>query len=268
AARIAEVSGLSELSIHQTELVIRSASVMLQQPEPNYDRAADLLSRGEKALAALGSSPKTKQLSLVVDRWRLVTSVASGNVGDAINTLGNLKERTADELFAVIDMLDEIAGGSEQARLMMSELRLRVGEAAVSKAKQLPLSRQLRLSAWMVGTYFDHGRRADGLRQAQQLINQSKDRLLLSKTAALVQKQRTKEGQTLARKGWKKLENVSDAGSGTWLNARLHVAECTLALGEVAECRKLLKVTKLLYPDLGDANIRAAFRSLESQLVE
>jgi hypothetical protein len=149
---------------------------------------------------------------------------------------------------------------------MMSDLRLRVGEAALAKSKDLSPSRQMQVAAWMVVTYFDHGRRTDGLRQAQRLIEGSGDGLLLSRTSALVQKLDTNAAQTVARQGWKKLENVSKAGSIKWLNARLHVVECTFALGETEECQKLLKVTKLLYPDLGDARTKAAFRSLEVRI--
>jgi hypothetical protein len=51
-------------------------------------------------------------------------------------------------------------------------------------------------------------------------------------------------------------------GSLEWLDARWHVIRCCRRLGEQAEADKLLKVTKLLYPDLGGEAMRTRFDEL------
>ena len=53
---------------------------------------------------------------------------------------------------------------------------------------------------------------------------------------------------------------------GQWLDARYHLARCAFELKDYEECRKLLGVTKLLYPNLGNDEVRARFASLEAKL--
>jgi hypothetical protein len=69
----------------------------------------------------------------------------------------------------------------------------------------------------------------------------------------------TNAGNKQAKGLWRRLEGVLKAGSPEWLDARWHVIRCCQKLGEQAEADKLLKVTKLLYPDLGGAAMKAKF---------
>ena len=254
------------LDIDQTETAIYGASIMLMQSAPEYKVASGYLRRGTESLKQLKPSPKTVRLNAVAERWRLVTAIAGGRTEDAMQWVNSLQGRNGPELLALVESLDNITNNDRQSRLTVSAVRLRVGELALSRSKELTPAQQLKLSTWMVGTYFDSGKRPQALQQAEQTISTSRDPEALSKVSGLVQTLKTKEGQTLARRGWKKLQSTAKVGSPTWLNARLHIAECTLGLGEVTECRKLLRVTKLLYPELGGPQLKAAFKSLELSL--
>jgi len=50
------------------------------------------------------------------------------------------------------------------------------------------------------------------------------------------------------------------------MSARYQVVWCLFALKEHDECRKLLAVTRLLYPALGGDELRSRFAELEKKL--
>jgi hypothetical protein len=62
------------------------------------------------------------------------------------------------------------------------------------------------------------------------------------------------------------LEAFDTAGSPAWLRTRLTVARVCLQLGEKTECEKLLKVTRILYPELGGESLKAEYAALEQEL--
>ena len=267
APRIAQVPPEpTRLKEPQIELIIYAAAVILQQSEPETTRAAELLQRGKRNLEDTKPTARTEQLARVIEKWEATTAIASGNTASVMQKLGDPDSRSADELMSIIASINKTSVGNPQAKLQSAELRLRVGEAALRKAKDLSAKKRLELRTWMVRTYLDHGKSSEALTQATSVINSTRDRATLSKVAAEIQTIRGKDGQTLARKGWKKLETSSQAGSAEWLNARLHVAECTFALGQAKECRKLIELTRLLYPELGNSQIKSAFIRLEAQL--
>ncbi|MBC7821259.1 MAG: hypothetical protein IAG10_30600, partial [Planctomycetaceae bacterium] len=98
----------------------------------------------------------------------------------------------------------------------------------------------------------------------QQLVEKSpRDAKLLRTAAELCESLSSTTGDQQAKTYWRRLEGVHKAGSPDWLDARWHVIHCCQRLGEQAEAAKLLKVTKLLYPDLGGDPLRAKFEELE-----
>ena len=67
-----------------------------------------------------------------------------------------------------------------------------------------------------------------------------------------------------AKSTWHKLESLEAPGSPPWLRARYHVAQCCFALKQYQESKKLLGVTRLLYPDLGGEKLQSKFLRLEA----
>jgi hypothetical protein len=62
------------------------------------------------------------------------------------------------------------------------------------------------------------------------------------------------------------VEALLKQGSEEWLDARWHVIECCLLAGEREQARKLMSVTKLLYPKLGGGEMSRRYAELEAKL--
>ena len=62
------------------------------------------------------------------------------------------------------------------------------------------------------------------------------------------------------------MESQVKPGSLEWLEMRYQVARLCWRLGQTEECRKLLGVTRLLYPQLGDAELRTQYEQLQRKV--
>ena len=60
--------------------------------------------------------------------------------------------------------------------------------------------------------------------------------------------------------------DVTAAQTPEWLTARRSVIECSIRLEQFDEARKLMNVTRLLYPELGGSELKARFVELEKRL--
>ena len=90
-----------------------------------------------------------------------------------------------------------------------------------------------------------------------------RDTTLLHAAAELCEQIDSPESLQNAKGFWRKLEAIHKPGSLDWLDARWHVIHCCQKLNERPEADKLLKLTKLLYPDLGNAAMKSRFGELD-----
>ena len=255
------------LSPAAAEFAIYAGSVLLQGLSPDYPAASKLIQRGVSAVQTQEPTPRSEQLLLVADRWKLITAVATGDQATAVAWVDQQKSRSTDALLGVLTSLDEQVKTTD-ARLirLLSNVKLQVAEQLLTRESELSEPDRNELASRLVELYVVANRQADALRQAKQIAKSAKDVSQLESVANLIQSISGTESQTLSRSMWKQVESKTKAGSERWLTARLHIAQCTLALGQKSECKKLLQVTRLLYPELGSASLKSAFEQLERDL--
>ena len=94
----------------------------------------------------------------------------------------------------------------------------------------------------------------------------SRDRHLMETIGSLLQQHGQLADLQRAKLIYRQLEGFDPAGSTAWLRTRLTVARLCLQLGEKAECQKLLKVTRILYPELGGMELKAEYAKLEMEV--
>ena len=154
---------------------------------------------------------------------------------------------------------------SAPSRVALAPVLLHVGRAALGRQQDLVPDQQAELTALMVGVCLDNGQRDEAMKLAETLLKREATAEQLATAAARLQAIPRRDTRQLARKLWLSVESRSQPGSEPWLNARLHVASCALAVGDLEQCRKLLHVTRLLYPQLGNPSLHSRFEALEKQ---
>jgi tetratricopeptide (TPR) repeat protein len=182
--------------------------------------------------------------------------------------MGTLTAGDPQTALAVLDGLSEIAESAQSdRRKTLGKLQLAAAEEVQRRRSELTADGEQRLDACLAQAYAAVGRPNDAAQVYRRLLERApKDRALLSRAATGIGGLGTVDAAREAKALWRRLENIENAGSAGWLSARLEVIRCCRQLKEIDECRKLLRVTRLLYPELGGAALKQQFDELEASL--
>lgn len=245
------------LATSRTELLVRLARLLLQQ-QPSDDKAADRL------LEFVITHAQDREWLKLAKQLRVVSLAGQRRISEAERLIGSLEAAGPDESLTLLDGLSAVAVRSDLGtQRLVADLQLRASQSLNDAAAKLTEPQRLRLLRSRAEAFAATGQPTKAIGVYQQLVEKSPRDLKLVRTVAeLCESLDTKEGTQQAKSHWRRLEGLLKAGSAEWLDARWHVIRCCRKLGEQAEADKLLKVTKLLYPDLGGEAMRARFEEL------
>lgn len=245
------------LNVARSELLVRLARLLLEK-KPADDKTADQL------LAIVISQSKERDWLRAAKQLRVVSLVGQRRIDEADRLIESLDASGPDELLSLLDGLSAVASRSDMAtQRFVAELQLRASQALADSPSKLTESQRVRMWRARAEAFAATGQPSKAVAVYQQLVEKSpRDPKLLRMAAELFESLGSTSGDQQAKLAWRKLEGLLKAGSAEWLDARWHVIRCCRKLGENAEADKLLKVTKLLYPDLGGDAMRARFEEL------
>lgn len=260
----------------QTQAALSCAALLLRLQRSHTPLAGKLLARVQERILletrraeadGVALPLEWQQLELRWTRLRLLQLLNEEQVAEAQRLLARLDEKP-DALLAFLtslkDSSTEIDADQKFAfgTLMQSAMRrLERRRLSLSPAQQLQLDRCGIEAALLVG---DYGLAASLLQSL--LTDAPQDRELLQRLI-LVSKQRGQpDDLRRARDAWMSLERLEAPGSAGWLEARVSVAELQVQLAEKDAAKKLLGVTRTLYPQMGNAALKSRSDALWAQL--
>lgn len=255
-----KVTSEAMLTRPQAELLIRLARLHLHR------QAADV-SQADALLLVVIRCSSDREWKKTAEQLRIVSLAAQQKFDEAERLLGSLDEADSSELIEWLDGLSRVVQGSEPStRRLVAELQLRASEKLAASPTALPEVQRLRIWRIRAEALAATGQSSKAIATFQQLLeSRPRDATLLRAAAELADSLESVETTKQAKSFWRRLEGVLTAGKPDWLDARWHVIRCCQRLGETAEADKLLKVTKLLYPDLGGQELRTKFESLATR---
>jgi len=198
---------------------------------------------------------------------RVVTLAAQGKIADAQSLL---KPYTASpaELLMIVERLTpfvDTAKGNAQVQLAM--LQLDVSERLEPQRSQLSPAEGEHFDRCYLKACLSAGQQSKALETGRRQIDQvAKDADRLRELARLFSESSNRDALQLAKQSWRRVEGLTKAGSPEWMQARLSVLQCCVRSGELDEGRKLLQVTKALYPDLGGGTLKDEYAAVERDL--
>lgn len=294
-ARLGEITaGFPEddepLRIEQAETCLRFARILLNRKLPDYSRAGQLLDRVESTrksaptaaspddsprVASRGKKTRWNLLYRAATQLRIVALAGRGSFQEAESLVENLSETNSEAVLSILDGLSELTAhaepttpGTVSTRRRLGELQLQTALELNRRRAELEPAQQRQLDNCLAQAYLATGQSAKAVEVYETLLARSpKDRRLLKTVAELLTDCGTPQCFRSAKGHWRRLESLEEAGSAEWMNARYHVALCAWSLKEYDECRKLLAVTRLVYPQLGGEELRSRFAALEQQLM-
>eukprot|EP00913_Durusdinium_trenchii_P028439 g26667.t1 len=266
------------LNLLQAEVAMRCARIQLNRSQPDYRQADALLERvftsAPKHDAKAGKTDSetaggqlNKDWSALVQlalQLRIVSLAGRGQIEQARTAMQRLSNAGASEILAILDGLMQLTpGGDEQARRELGLLQLQAAVDLDRKRQGLSAKEQLWLDRCLAQAYASAGQTRRAIEYYEKLLAKSPNNLALRKTTATLLLQSNEKSHLIKAKNyWRRIERSEKKGSREWLNARLQTALALYRLREFAECRKLLNVTRLLYPQLGDAELRRKYEDL------
>lgn len=258
----------AEWSLPQTETAVRFARILLGRRPADF-AAADLWLRRARA-AGKSDEKEWQSLRNTAVQLQILALAMQPQSGlkEALALVTELSAAPPTDLLGVVDGLSSLAEQSDPpVRRHLGEVQLQAALALDRRRAELPADDQSRLDRALAEAYLatDQPRRAAQV-FAELVARAPRDHALRRQYSELLMRIGTTEHLQQAETSWRKLEALEQPGSRAWLEARYQLALCTYQLKRYNECRKLLGVTRLLYPDLGGEDLRARFVELQSRL--
>ncbi|MFH1299664.1 MAG: hypothetical protein ABIK07_01290, partial [Planctomycetota bacterium] len=173
-----------------------------------------------------------------------------------------------DELLSVLNGVSRInLELTPEVRRELGMLQLKSAEKLAARRDELNPQQIQRLDLCLAEAYLAVDQPIRALEFYQGLLKQSpNDASLVKQVALLLERCGTKACLRQATQKWRQLEATEKPGTVPWLDARLHIIQTALDSGDEAEAKKLLGVTKLLYPELGNDDLQNRYREVEARI--
>ena len=265
-------------SVPQADIAVRLARLRLQKQRPDFRHVdallQDILKRGpliEQPRQANSGKDRPDSEAVAVRnsarQLRILSLAGQGRLGEA-RQLVRESARHPAELLTLLDGLDRIIVNTRPAgRRRLGELQLQAALDLDSQRATLDEPTAARLDRCLAQAYVATGRSFHAVQLYERLVKANpRDGPLRVRLANIRLTIGTKKQLEIALSDWQSAERLVPAGQDDWMRIRLGRLKTLRQSGRVGECRKLLRVTRLLYPKAGTAAVRIELQELEQQL--
>ncbi len=262
AARFLEESlpaaSAKELKAWQVPVAVQLARLYLRPELAQYGKAESLAGQLMQLTAA---SPGQRAEAAAI---ALLAMSEQSQFDQAAALLPALSGSAPKNLLQLLNQLRRQADASAGARRRgLGQLLMKVGQLLSARAEQLSEQQQLELELALAIGYAYAGRAAD----ADTAFRRLRDRLPANRTILNVQVNVAMQlGQyERARMLLRELLQLLPEGANDWLEAKYQLARACYLAGQRDQCRKIITITKLLYPELGNPELKRKFELLEAR---
>lgn len=256
----------------QIELAYHGVRVLLLTEPPRFAEAERRLNQLNEAKKAEKTGVAPTEIRTEVGRrigpLKLIALAGQGRPHEAERLLGTVEQSSATDLLALVEELSQMEIPSPApARRSLVEMQLASAEVLDRRRSELSAPQQRRLDLALAKSYLATTQVTNAIKIYQRLLDASPKDIELARLLGRQLLAREELGcRTLARTCWQRVEASYKQGSPEWLEARRDVIESCLRTGDKAQARKLMDVTRLLYPKLGGDELRKRYEKLDVQL--
>jgi tetratricopeptide (TPR) repeat protein len=258
----------------ESEIAVQFATFQLGRREPKYAEADTLLERvsqsREMAVRASqrdGSKldPTWDRIGHTVSQLRIVSLAGRQQFDEARQVLAGLSASSPKDLLGVLVGLSEMSSSlPEEPRRELGRLQLETGRRLEARRSELDPGSQSQLDLSLAQAYSATDNIPEAVVLYEGLLARNPgDKAMIRTTTALLSRRGQPADLEKAKAWWIKLESMEKKGSPAWLEAHLEVGRTLVALNRKDEAKKLLRATRILYPDLGGSEIKRRYEELE-----
>ncbi|MFK7778414.1 MAG: tetratricopeptide repeat protein, partial [Gimesia sp.] len=271
----------------QTEIALRLTRIYLNDTPPLYAKANRLLElivhTTKTTVSNLRrnnerSEASVSQKTLKIKNWngllnqalrlQIIALAGQGNPSAARSLVESLETAGTDELLSVLNGISQInLDLTPEVRRELGMLQLKSAEKLVNRRDELKPEQIKRLDLCLAEAYLAIDQPIRALEYYQTLLKQSpNDASLIKQVALLLERCGTKQCLQQASQKWQSLITAEKPGTLRWLDIRLHIIQTSFDSGNEAKAKKLLGVTKLLYPELGNVEMKRRYNEMQDRI--
>ena len=257
----------------EATVVISLARLGLKRVQPDYRQIDQLLeailARGPSVISAPGQKPDAVAVAIrdTTRQLRVLSLAGQGRLDEARKLVASFAGRP-DDLLALLDGLDQVATTTRASdRRRLGALQLQAAESLDQQRNTLGPANRQRLDRCLAQAFVAAGFPLRAVAVYERLVKAAprnwKPRTRLAEVRLAIG---TASQTQAAITDWRAAERLLPPGSDNWMTVRLGTLRALKQAGQVSECRQLLSVTRLLYPEKGTAAVRADLKRLAISL--
>lgn len=261
-------------STAQADIGLKLALVDLLRQEPRSGPADEVLGRiGESVELARRESrrderpldPEWGRVERQVQQLRILALAHRGEFEEARRVLESLNGTSPAERLGVLAGLSDFAQDlPEGPRRELGRLQLQAARPLQARRQDLEPAAREQLDRCLAQAFAATGNIPEAVTLYESLLSEGPPDKALMRTIAGLLAERGQSNDLEKAGGWlQKLESLEKKGSPEWIAARLAVGENLLSRGKASECLRLLRATRILYPQLGGEETKSRFEDLE-----
>jgi tetratricopeptide (TPR) repeat protein len=261
----------------QAEVAWRLARLLLSQKPPDFVLADRLLDRVLRSAehSTDGASAAKRQAGGTTREWfanasqlRIISLAGQGRLDEARDVVAQMDGSDPDH---VLDVLTGLSAAADQVaierRQSVGQLQWELSQHLEEQRESLSAEQKLKLDECLARAHAALGRYPEAAALYQKLLWQRPDdQRLLEALARLYESCGSTSCLRNALTQWQALEHRQRKGTQEWLESRYHMAWCSHQVGDDEAARKLIGVTRLLYPELGSPELKRQFAELAAEL--
>ena len=261
------------LQADHAHCLLSASRIRLQARTPDYQLIDswlnDVLARGPHVSPSPRATPGQADLAIrdMARQLRVLSLAGQGKIEQARSLITSFAGRPI-ELLALLDGLDGVASHTPTPqRRKLGSLQLQAAESLATNRQQLDRPTRRKLDRCLAAAFVAAGFPLRAVSLYEDLVErQPQDHELRVRLAQIRGQINSTDQKIQAVKDWRIAESLVKTGSDDWMSARVGRLEALRRSGQLDQCRRLLQVTRLLYPDLGTPETKSRLKTLEQLL--
>ena len=267
-----------QLTSTQGDITLRLVRLVLSHREHLYTQAEQLLlpvlqagqhQRRIAQQAEVAVPDKWSRLTRTAAQLRIVALAGQGRMDEAQQLFHELAITDPETLLSLLQGLSDLTADIPAAhRQELAHLQLDTAQEIRLQQPELTPKQRRSLDESIADAYLAAGNLPNAIAFYEKLLKQSpRNRSHLRTVAELLQQTGEEASIRRAKSYWQRYERTVAKGTPEWFEARLSIAACAISLGEKEQARKLIGLTRLVYPELGGMEMTRRFEALEASVI-
>lgn len=264
-------------SLVQCQTSLQVAQLLLQHRERWYAVADHWLRRIQQTVdyhrrEAMIQGESLDSVWVNIERaaaqMRIVSLSGQEKLGEARAIMLELEKTDPLTMLGIlIGLTDMTSRIDPQNQVEMGHLQLEAIQRLMASRDQLTEQQSRMLDLSHAEAFVAIGNLPEAADLYEKLIEKSpRDEALIRKLISVLTRRGKANDLVRAREWWTRVERLHQSGTPPWVEVRLNIAILDSRLGKQAEARKLLGVTKTLYPALGNEALKAQVEEFMAEL--